>query len=169
MQHGFDTPTKKIELYSTILEKFGYDPLPTFEEPGESPFSRPDLASEYPLICSAAIKPVLYTHNQYRTVPWLKKIMPDPWLEIHPRKAVELGIKDGEIVVVESPRGRIKVKAALTNDIDPDTVFMPHGWGEPYAHGPADNDLTPDSPRCPVSASTGNRAFLCSVKKDKGE
>ena len=34
---GFPTPTGKLELYSTVLEKMGYDPLPYFKEPGESP------------------------------------------------------------------------------------------------------------------------------------
>jgi len=48
-RQGFATPTKKVELYSTIFEKFGYDPLPTFNEPGESPISRPDLAQQYPI------------------------------------------------------------------------------------------------------------------------
>ena len=33
----------------TALEKMGYDPLPFYEEPPESPLSRPDLAEEYPL------------------------------------------------------------------------------------------------------------------------
>ena len=162
----FATPTKKVELYSTILEKSGYDPLPTFKEPEESPISRPDMAEEYPLICNDSIKPGLFVHNQYRTLPWLKRIMPEPWVEIHPQKAEELGIKDKEMVVVESPRGNIRVQARLTEGIDPGTVFIPHGWGQPYAHGQADNNLTPDSPRCPVSGSTSNRAFLCRIRKD---
>ena len=47
---GFPTPTGKLELYSTVLEKMGYDPLPYFKEPGESPISTPELAKEYPLV-----------------------------------------------------------------------------------------------------------------------
>jgi len=166
-KQGFATPTKKVELYSTIFEKYGYDPLPTFEEPGESPFSQPNLAKEYPFICSDAIKPILYTHNQFRTVPWLREIMPDPWVEIHPQDAKELNIVDGEHVIVETPRGQIEVKTKLSNDIHPNTVFLPHGWGEPYAHGSADNEITPDSIRCPISGATGNRSFLCKIVKLK--
>ena len=162
---GFKTPTKKVELYSTTFEQFGYDPLPTFEEPGESPVSRPDLAKEYPLIGNTGIKPVLYTDNQFRTVPWLKEIMPDSWLEIHPQKAKELRIGDGDMVWVESPRGGIKIRARFAEDIHPGTVFIPHGWGQPYAHGPADNLLTPGLPLCPHCGATGNRSFLCRVRK----
>ena len=39
---GFKTPTGKIELYSTRFEEMGYAPLPFYEEPPESPISRPD-------------------------------------------------------------------------------------------------------------------------------
>ncbi len=46
---GFPTPTGKLELYSTVLEELGYDPLPYFTEPGESPYSTPELAEEYSL------------------------------------------------------------------------------------------------------------------------
>ncbi len=164
-RRGFATPTKKVEIYSTTLEQFGYDALPTFEEPEESHISQPDLAKDYPLICSAAIKPVQYTHAQFRTVSWLQEIMPDAWVEIHPQKAKDLDLKDGQAVVVESPRGSIKVKAKFTEGIDPRTVFIPHGWGQPYAHGSADNFITPGSPCCPISASTGNRSFVCRIRK----
>lgn len=162
---GFDTGTKKAELYSELFKQYGYDPLPRYVEPGESPISRPDLAREYPLICGAGIKPISFTHNQFRTVSVLKDIFPEPWLEIHRQTAKELAIEDGDQVAVESPRGQIRVKAKLTEGVDPRAVFLPHGWGQPYAYGGADNILTPDSPRCPLSASTSNRAFLCRVSK----
>ncbi len=34
---GFLTPSKKMEIYSEQLEKLGYDPLPVYREPAESP------------------------------------------------------------------------------------------------------------------------------------
>jgi thiosulfate reductase / polysulfide reductase chain A len=55
-EKGFDTPTEKVELYSTAFEKNGYDPLPFYLEPPESPFSTPDLFKQYPFI--------LYTGNK---------------------------------------------------------------------------------------------------------
>jgi anaerobic selenocysteine-containing dehydrogenase len=165
VKHGFDTPTKKVELYSKVFDQYGYDPLPTYDEPGESIINQTEMANEYPFRCCAAIKPILYTQNQYRTVPCLREMMPEAWLEIHPQKAEELGVSDGELVVVESPRGSISIRAKFVEVIDTDTIFIPHGWGEPYAHGQADNDITPDSPRCPVSGSTSNRSFRCKVRK----
>ena len=53
---GFLTPTRKIELYSTRLEQLGYDPLPHYREPPESPLSTPELAREYPLRYGLASK-----------------------------------------------------------------------------------------------------------------
>ena len=47
---GFATATGKAELYSTVFEKLGYDPLPRYEEPAETPISDPQLAKEYPLM-----------------------------------------------------------------------------------------------------------------------
>ncbi len=40
---GFPTPSGKFEFHSNHLEGLGYDPLPVYREPGESPISRPDL------------------------------------------------------------------------------------------------------------------------------
>ena len=62
----FNTPSKKIEIYSERLEKLGYDPLPVYREPAESPISKPDLAKEYPLILIAGSKMEMYTRARAR-------------------------------------------------------------------------------------------------------
>ena len=49
-QTGFATPSGKCELYSNVLEKLGYDPLPYYEEPPEGYVKTPEVAKEYPLI-----------------------------------------------------------------------------------------------------------------------
>ena len=59
---GLNTPTRKIELYSERLFEHGYPPLPEFEEPLVSPFSRPDLAERFPLILTCA-KNTLYCES----------------------------------------------------------------------------------------------------------
>jgi anaerobic selenocysteine-containing dehydrogenase len=161
-------PTKKIELYSKAFEQMGHDPLPTYHEPAESPISRPDLAKDFPMVCQATIKPGLFTHAMFRTLPWLRDIAPEPWVEINTEKAKELGISDRDMVMVESPRASIKVKAKLTEGIDPRLVSVTHGWGQAYAHGAIDNLITPDEGECPVCGATGNRSFLCRISKAAG-
>jgi hypothetical protein len=39
-----------VEIYSTIFKKYGYDPLPTYVEPPESPVSTPEPLKDYPHI-----------------------------------------------------------------------------------------------------------------------
>jgi anaerobic selenocysteine-containing dehydrogenase len=132
---GFATPTGKVELYSTILEKLGYDPLPHYEEPPESPVSTPELAREYPLILITGARFRYMFHSEYRQLASIRKITPNPIVEIHPDMARELGISDGDWVYVETPRGRVRQKAKLTRGIHPKVVSAQHGWWYPEEPG----------------------------------
>ena len=163
---GFGTASKKVEFYSDTFAKYGYDPLPEYHEPAESPYSTPELATEYPLVCGTGIKMSQFTHTRYRTIPSLNAIHPHPFVEINPKTAKELGVKEGNWVFVESPRGKIKVKAKLSWGQHPKVVMVAHGWGQPYAHGQPANILTDDKPQCPISAATSNRSFLCRIYRE---
>ena len=92
--------------------------------------------------------------------------MPDPWVEIHPEKAEELGIKDGDIVTMSSLKGSIEITCKVINTTDPRMVALTHGWGDPYAGSqPVTNTLTPHEIRCPISDATSNRTFLVKIRK----
>ncbi len=165
LRQGFDTPSGKVEIYSETMEKLGYDALPTFHEPLESPVSKPDLARRYPLILTTGARVQAFTHSQYRNVPILREYVPEPLVEINTETAVGLGIADGDTVTIESARGSIKLKAKVTEDIFPKVVSVLHGWSE--ANG---NMLTDDEGHDPVSAYPGFRSVLCRViKSEKGE
>jgi anaerobic selenocysteine-containing dehydrogenase len=120
---GFPTPTGKLELYSTVLEQLGYDPLPYHKEPGESPYSTPELYKEYPLVLTSGFRQPFYFLSQYRNIPWLRSFMKYPTAQINPATAKKLGIEDGDWVWIESPRGRIMQKARLYPGIDPRVVM----------------------------------------------
>ena len=162
LEEGFDTPSKKVELYSSLLEEHGYDPLPTYHEPPESPVSTPALAREYPLILVTGVRVLPYQHSQYHTLPSMRKMVPEPYVEIHPQTAASLGINHGDMTTVETPKGSIRLKANLTSDILPDVVAVLHGWSEANA-----NFLTSmDKENCdPVSGYPGLRQILCRVAK----
>ena len=49
-QPGFNTPSGKFEIASSVLAEHGYDPLPVYTEPAEGPLASPELAKEYPLV-----------------------------------------------------------------------------------------------------------------------
>ncbi len=136
---GFDTPTGKVELWSTKYEDFGLDPLPYFEEPPESPISTPELYKEYPLILMAGLRSPVFFHSEHRMIPCLREIDPDPTVEIHPTTAEELGIIHGEWVYIENKRGRVKAKAKVTPIANPKVIACCHGWWLPETDGKAPN------------------------------
>jgi anaerobic selenocysteine-containing dehydrogenase len=132
---GFDTPTGKVELYSTVFEKYGLDPLPYFEEPPESPVSTPEVAKDYPLILTTGARSWAYFLTEQRQVPLLRQINPDPLTEIHPETAEKLGIREGDWIYIESKYGRCRQKAKLTRGIDPRVVCSQQGWWFPEKAG----------------------------------
>jgi anaerobic selenocysteine-containing dehydrogenase len=145
------------------------DPLPTFVEPGFSPISKPEIAKEYPLIGAAGLKLGIHTHSQFRTLPWIREIEPDPFAEIHPRTAAEYGLEDDAWIYVKSPEGSIKVRARIRQTVRPGVIAIAWGYGEPYA-GDEDltNMITSDEAREPITGATGNRSFLCKVERVEG-
>lgn len=157
---GFLTPSKKVQLYSKSLEELGYDPLPMYREPAESPISQPELAREYPLILITGAKLEMYTHSMMRNIPKLYEQFPENLLEINPKAAAGLGIEDGEVVGVESPRGRIECKAHVTDCIDQRVVCLYHGFAESNC-----NILTDNKAIDPITGSVGLKSLLCKVEK----
>jgi anaerobic selenocysteine-containing dehydrogenase len=127
---AFGTPSGKIELYSERLRKWGFDPLPVYYEPDETPFSDPELASEYPLVFTSN-KFVPYRGSAGRQIPSLRAEHPEPLVLIHPETAGGLGIADGAQVYIETKRGRIKQKAKLTTDVDPRVIYVDYDWWFP--------------------------------------
>jgi len=177
-EKGFPTPTGKVELYSTVFEKLGYDPLPFYEEPPESPISTPELYKEYPLILNTGGRFMPQFHSEHRQ--WgmgMRERHPDPLTSIHPDTAAKLGIKDGDWVYIETKRGKIQQKAFLDPGLLPNVVNVEASWWfpedpaeEPSLHGVFKsnaNMLTVDDPEyCdPLTGGWSCRALLCKVYK----
>ena len=160
LNEGFYTYSGKIEIYSKSLEANGYDPLPRYKEPAESPVSTPDVAKEFPLILITGGRYPFFVHSQHRNIKSLKKYFPEPLMEIHPETARSCGIDDGDEAMVESKRGTIRIKAAYSEDILPGIVHLPHGWDEANC-----NMLTDDEARDPISGFPGLKSSLCRIKK----
>ena len=169
-REGFPTPSKKIEFVSSVFEKMGYDPLPRYVEPANSPISNPTMAEDYPLIGSTGLKLGIHTHTQFRSLPWIREIEPDPFAELHPKTAAEHGISNGEWMIVESPRFFIRVRARIRKTVDPRVIMATHGYGEPYA-GDFDlpNLITSEKERDPIAGVTDNRSFPCRIRKAEEE
>lgn len=129
-KNGFKTPSKKIELYSNQLKEWGFDPLPIYHEPSESPLSEPELAKEYPLVFTNS-KLASYKHAGWRQIKSVRKTHPDPLVVINTETARRSGIQEGNRVYIETKRGRITHKAMLSPNIDPRVIILEHGWWFP--------------------------------------
>jgi anaerobic selenocysteine-containing dehydrogenase len=170
---GFRTLSKKVEITSSFLKRLGYESLPTYVEPPESPVSAPGVAERYPFVLITGSRRREFFHSEHRQVPELRKLVPDPGVQIHTKAAAALGIGDGDWVLVESPRGAIRARARLTMDIHPSVVSVDHGWWFPEraAEGFAvfesnANVLTNDGPPYdPAFGSYQLRGLLCSIRK----
>lgn len=170
-EKGFATPTGRIELYSTRLEELGYDPLPYYEEPPESPMSTPALAKTFPYVLTTGARIPVFYHSEYRQLRKLRRGAQEPRVEIHPATAEKHGIERGDWVVISSPRGSIRQRAVISEDIHPHVIHCEHGWWFPEREGPDHgiwesnaNVLTSQSqPYDPVMGTYQLRGLLCPI------
>jgi anaerobic selenocysteine-containing dehydrogenase len=173
---GFNTPTRKIELYSQRMLEHGYPPLPDYEEPLVSPVSRPDLAERYPLILTSA-KNTLFCESQQRGLPSLRRQAMDPEVELHPLTAAERDIRAGDWVRIETPEGSVRARARMNDSLQPNVVCGQHGWWQaspeinasgydPFdSQGANFNLLIGNREIDPVAGSVPHRAYLCQVSR----
>jgi anaerobic selenocysteine-containing dehydrogenase len=160
------TPTRKFEFYSSALKRLvdeavkregagggfvralgGADrgdllylpvvAIPPAREPGAFPLR----LNTYRLMS----RPLGGGKNQ----PWLLeqpavhvRASWEGWVEVHPKTAADLGIKNDEPVSVESAKGRIRLKVKLYAGTLPDVIHIPLFGGE----GPNPNDLIANEP-----------------------
>ncbi len=164
---GFDTPTGKFEIWSTVLEDYGYEPLPKYVEPKEGPLASPDVAGSFPLVFNSGARPHTDFRSQHHGVEGLAKDNPEPTVEINVEDAEERGIKTGDLVEVRSPRGAVPFRARVTRDIVKGAVECNMGGGGPV--GPKAwqewnvNELTDISNYDEISGFPVYKALLCEV------
>jgi len=138
---GFPTSSGKFEFESADLAKAGLGPLPVYVPPAESPETRPDLATRFPLRL-LTLKRHHSINSSYGGLPVLLHAEPEPCLEIHPDDASARGIKDGKPVRVWNERGTVTYRARVTDRVLPGMVAAPFGnW---MHDGASVNALTSD-------------------------
>jgi anaerobic selenocysteine-containing dehydrogenase len=170
-ESGFVTPTGRLELRSTILEAMGLEPLPVYREPPVSPLSAPDVARDYPLVLTTGSKIRGFFHSEGRQIERLRRLNPEPLVELHPETAAGLGIEDGCRVMVETREGSVEMVARLTDGIRPDTVCAQHAWWFPEEASPdhawrrsSVNVLFGDTEYDPDTGSEPLKCSLCRIR-----
>lgn len=165
---GFSTPSRRIEIYSSLLQTIGQPPVPSFVPPEE-----PDI--HHPLTLTTA-KSGYYCHTQHRGLNGLRRKSPRPRIDIHPTTAAERDIVEyGEVEVLRGSR-KVTMEARFDSDLHPDVVVAEYGWwqsapdlGEPgYEIGGANdanyNSLATFDRIDPVTGAPAVRSLCCNIR-----
>lgn len=115
-----------VEDYPTYEDRKFYR-LPTLY----ASIQKQDFSKEYPMILTSG-RLVEYEGggDESRSNSWLAELQQDMFVEINPRDANNLGIRDGEQVWVEGPEGgKVKVMAMITERVGSGVAFMPFHFG----------------------------------------
>jgi anaerobic selenocysteine-containing dehydrogenase len=91
----------------------------------------------------------------------LKKICPEPLTEIGPETAQRFGIEDGDVIIVETNTGQVRMKALVDERVAEGVVLVPHGWG-----GDANGNLLTDvTCREPIMGYPDQKSLQCNIRR----
>lgn len=173
---GFDTETRRVELYSALLHRHGYAPVPIHV----APVSGDIAAARFPLTLVSA-KVGHFCHSQHRGIGSLRRRSPDPSAELHPALAAARGVAEGDWVRVTTRIGEARFRAHLEPSLHPDVVVAPNGWWQDCPdlglpgydpsrpEGSNFNALIAPEPeaRDPISGAPAMRSFACDLVRDE--
>jgi anaerobic selenocysteine-containing dehydrogenase len=128
------TPTGKMELWSTVMETFYDDETDIIPNYRPAPLGRvaaPELEEEYPFICNTGRRIPVYFHSEHRQLPWCREQWPVPRIEMHPTDAEKIGVEQGDWVWIENKNGKIRQVVDIYEGIEPGIVNCEHQWWYP--------------------------------------
>ena len=95
----------------------------------QDPRELPD--AEYPYyLTTGRMFAHYHTGTMTRVSPDLDREQPTGYVEINPEDAGKLKVREGEVLVISSPRGRIEVPARISPEVLPGNLFLPIHFGE---------------------------------------
>jgi anaerobic selenocysteine-containing dehydrogenase/ferredoxin-NADP reductase len=175
---GFDTESRRVELYSELLHRHNQPAIPTYVPPAENLRQQSDrTADRYPLILSTA-KNGHYCHSQHRQLASLRKRSPDPLAEIGQGLAVCRGISDGDWIRISTRQGAARFVAKVDPSLADDVVIAEFGWwqacpeldrGSLPVSGSSSSNANSlfSADECdPISGSVPLRSFRCDIELD---
>ncbi len=163
----FGTPSGKVEFYSKKLEDNGYSPVPYFDVHTKNPISFYDKRFEFPILGISGARTNNFTQSQFRNIASLLKLEKECFVDIHPDDARERKILEGDTLKVETPKGRIYMKARISDVVHPGSIRIAWGWGE-FNPDYNLNNLTDDDRRNDITGTPSSRSFMCNIVNVKG-
>jgi anaerobic selenocysteine-containing dehydrogenase len=131
----FDTPSRKIELFSEQAERLGLPPLPSYDgsilrPPNETRDSTELPAEPYSLALTQG-RTMTHFHSFYnngQALPTLARREAEPTLWISQADAATRELSDGAAIRIFNERGELMARAHVTERIPAGTVWMRDGW-----------------------------------------
>ncbi|BFM15597.1 molybdopterin-dependent oxidoreductase [Maricurvus nonylphenolicus] len=140
---GFATPSGKVELYSSMLDDWGLDPLPYHR-------NSPEPCQTYPLKMFVGVREPQFFQSGQRHVKALRKSNKNPKIFVSANTASNYALVDQGWAKIETINGRIRMQVMIREDMPDGLVRVPHGWWLPehddlgiWEH--ADGILAPDT------------------------
>ena len=128
LERGFATPSGKVELYSSVLDELGFDPLPYHRE-------GPATSAEYPYRVFTGVRDDAFFQTGQRNISVLRRKAPLPELFLHPKDADQEGIEDGDWARLETESGEVVARVSVQASMKEGHVRVPHGWWYPELRG----------------------------------
>lgn len=123
-----------------------------------------DVDPDYPLMLTTGrVVSQFLSGTQTRRIGPLVDQYAEPKIEMHPRLADKLGIKDADWAIAETRRGSVTLRVMVVSTIRPDTIFIPYHW----AGAKSANRLT-ISAQDPISKIPEYKACAARVRKAEG-
>ena len=120
--NGLGTKSGKVEIYSHAYADAGFNAYPDYVERSVIP------DDDYPLQVTHS-KLSMHCNIVTQNNPLLMEICPENWVEINSRDAARYGVTDGAMVVVESPKDSITIRAKVVEGLVPGAISIRHGHG----------------------------------------
>ncbi|MDT7777854.1 MAG: hypothetical protein QOC99_366 [Acidobacteriota bacterium] len=159
---GFPTPSGRLEFYSKTLADWGWHEYatPTYIKS----HIHPDNLNPGQTVLISTFRLPVQIHTRSANAKWLDEIAHTNPLWIHPRRALELQVKTGDTVRVETETGYFVVRAWVTEGIRPDVVACSHHMGRWKL-----NDSTVKGQRqLMATVALGHEGSAWSLKREHG-
>ncbi|RCJ38411.1 oxidoreductase [Nostoc punctiforme NIES-2108] len=159
--------------YASELVKNPVNPQALTQNVKLGKISSGEVHKQYPLMGMTGRSSVVHFHSVTHWTYTGKQINGVRLVQIHPQAAKKAGIKNGDEIIVESPRGSIIGTALIWSGIREDTIFVPNWFGPgqkmaeelgtPYYEGA--NTLIDQQYYDNLSGQQAFKCFACRLKK----
>ena len=129
----YGTRPDLVAKYPTHDDKKTFWRLPTLYKSLQDKNVADKLYEKFPIILtSGRLAEYEGGGDETRSNPWLAELQQNAFVEINPKVAADVNVRNGDFVWLKTPTGAtLKVKAQVTERVGPDTAFMPFhfaGW-----------------------------------------